>query len=95
MPGVGPSSLIRHCPRAGVVATNRNLALLKAAFGGGVRQEHVTATPFKRGTETVVKPLPELKRSRRLDPGEGNKLLAACGPTLRPIVEAALETRSW
>ena len=77
---------------AGKVAANRNLALLRAAFGWAVRQEHVEATPFKRGTETVVKLMPEAKRSRRLEPGEGDKLLAACGPTLRPFVDAALET---
>ena len=77
---------------AGTVATNRNLSLLRAAFGWAVRLEHVEATPFKRGTETVVKLMPESKRSRRLEPGEGDKLLAACAPTLRPIVEAALET---
>jgi integrase len=52
----------------------------------------VEVTPFKRGTEPVVKLRPELKRSRRLEPGEAAPSLAACADTLRPIVEAALET---
>lgn len=77
---------------AGKFAANRNLALLRAAFGWAVRLEHVAVTPFKRGTETIIKLDTEAKRSRRLAPGEGDTLLAACGPTLRPIVEAALET---
>ena len=77
---------------AGKIAANRNLALLRAAFGWAVRQELIDSTPFKRATETVVKLMPEMKRSRRLEPGEGEKLLAACGVSLRPIVEAALET---
>ena len=77
---------------AGEVAANRNLALLRAAFGWAVRQELVESTPFKRGTETVVKLRRESRRSRRLEPGEGEALLAVCGSPLRAIVEAALET---
>lgn len=76
----------------GVFAVNRNLALLRSAFGWAVRQEIIDATPFKRGTETVVRLMTEPKRSRRLEPGESEGLLTACAPTLRPIVEAALET---
>jgi integrase len=74
------------------VGVNRNLALLRSTFSWAVREELIAATPFKRGSETVVRLGPETERWRRLEPGEGDKLLAACGPNLRPLVEALLET---
>jgi integrase len=76
-----------------IVTTNRNLALLRACFNWGIRVGYVERTPFKRGTETVVKLSRELRRSRRLEPGEDERLLTACrSPHLRALVEAALET---
>ena len=48
--------------------------------------------PFSRTGVNVVKLKKEERRSRRLDPGEDAQLLAACNATVRPIVEAALET---
>lgn len=76
----------------GVLATNRNLAFLRAAFNWSVRLGYVDATPFKRSTETVVKLSQEIARRRRLEGDEGERLLAASGVRLRPLVEAALET---
>jgi integrase len=76
----------------GVVAANRHLAFLRAVFNWAIRMGYVERTPFKRGTETVVKLKPELKRRRRLEPGEQERLLAACAPHVRLLVEAALET---
>jgi integrase len=76
----------------GVAAANRDLSLLRAMFSWGVGREHVERTPFKKGTEVVVRLSRETKRRRRLQPGEGDRLLAACGPHLRAVVEAALET---
>ena len=76
----------------GTAAANRDLALLRAAFNWGIRTKHVKETPFKLGTETVVKLSKEHARSRRLEPGEDERLLGACAPHLRAIVEAALET---
>jgi integrase len=75
-----------------IVTTNRNLALLRAAFNWAIRVGYVERTPFKRGTETVIKLSRELPRRRRLEPGEAERLLKACGAHLRAIVEAALET---
>jgi integrase len=49
-------------------------------------------TPFKIGTEVAIRLKREPPRQRRLEPGEGDRLLAACGPHLRAVVEAALET---
>jgi integrase len=76
----------------GIVAANRDLALLRAAFNWGIRKKQVRETPFKLGTETVVKLSDEHPRSRRLAPGEGEALLGVCSPHLRALVEAALET---
>ena len=53
---------------------------------------YATSTPFKIGPVTIVRRFPELARERRLEPGEEQRLLAACQPHLRAMVEAALET---
>jgi integrase len=76
----------------GIVAANRDLAFLRAAFNWAIRTKHVKETPFKLGTETVVRLSREHARTRRLDEDEGQKLLDACAPRLRALVEAALET---
>ncbi|MEO8520057.1 MAG: site-specific integrase [Acidobacteriota bacterium] len=77
---------------AGIPAANRDLSLLRATFNWAVRMGTIEKTPFKRGTETVVRLTREVGRSRRLEPGEDARLLAACGSHLRALVEAALET---
>ena len=76
----------------GVVAINRNLALLRSCFNWAIRVGYIEKTPFKRGTEAAVKLSRELPRSRRLEGDEGTRLLARCGRRLRALVEAALET---
>jgi len=76
----------------GRVAANRNLACLSALFNWAVRMGYVDRTPFKRGTERVVGLTEETARHRRLEPGEAEALLAVCGPHLRALVEAAIET---
>jgi integrase len=76
----------------GPIAANRNLRLLRAAFNWSIDKGLVERTPFKRGEKTTVKLAPERARSRRLQAGEEARLLAACGPHLRSVVEAALET---
>ena len=76
----------------GQVAANRDLRLLRAAFNWALRTGYVERTPFKRGTVSAVTLAKELARSRRLQTGEADRLLAKCGARLRVIVEAALET---
>ena len=77
----------------GKVAINRNLTLLRACFNWAIHPGgYMKTTPFKIGTVTAVHLFPELARDRRLEPGEEGRLLAACGPHLRALVEAALET---
>jgi integrase len=75
------------------VAINRNLTLLRSCFNWAIHPGgYLTSTPFKIGPVTIVRRFPELARERRLEPGEEARLLAACGPHLRAMVEAALET---
>jgi len=77
---------------AGIGGTNRSLSRLRALLNWGVRVGYLDQTPFKRHTVTVVKLSRETPRSRRLQTGEEEALLAACGPHLRAVVECALET---
>lgn len=85
---------VRRAGGTGIVGVNRHLGSLRAMFGWAVRVGYVEHTPFKRGTEAVIKLADEPTRSRRLnaDLDEEAKLLAACGTHLRPVVECALET---
>ena len=84
---------VRLAAGGGKVAINRNLTLLRSCFNWGIHPGgYLTSTPFKIGPVTIVRRFPELARERRLEPGEEARLLAACGPHLRAMVEAALET---
>ena len=83
---------VRRDHGGGVVAVNRNLALLRACFNWAIRTGYQDRTPFKRGTETVVRLSREIPRSRRLEGDEEHHLLRVCGDHLRAVVEAALET---
>jgi integrase len=85
----------------GVYAMNRDLEVLRAAFNWSVSRGLIDHTPFKRhGVNTIFRAKEE-RRSRRLYPGEAERLLAACpqptDPTrephpIRSFIEAALET---
>ena len=76
----------------GKTAANRDLQLLRAAFNWALDEEVVMKSPFKRGERTAVKLTREQARSRRLQPGEQERLLEHCGAHLRALVEAALES---
>jgi integrase len=73
------------------VAGNRDLALLRAAFNWAVLGGLVPSTPFKVGTVSAVKLAREESRTRRLQPGEDERLLLAAGG-LHDLIVAALET---
>lgn len=83
---------VRRGQGVGLVAINRGLQTFRALFNWAVRVGYVEKTPFKRGSEPVVKLQPEPQRSRRLHDDEEDKLLAAANPHLRAVIEAALET---
>ena len=90
--------------RGGHVSANRCLVRLRAFYGRAVRGDYVAATPFRKGTESVVELFREAPRERRLAPdvfdadgalkeaGEERRLLAAAGPHLQALIVAALET---
>ena len=78
--------------RGGPVGANRCLLRLRAFYNWALANDYVTQTPFKRGTATVIHMFKEAERERRLEPGEEDRLVAACNPHLRALVTAALET---
>ena len=82
----------RRAAGVGPVGVNRNLGTLRAFFNWAVRVGYLEKTPYKRGTEPVVKLSQETARSRRLRDDEEAALLAVCGVRLRAMVIAALET---
>lgn len=73
------------------VAGNRDLALLRAMFNWAVVDGLIPTTPFKVGTEPIVKLAREEARTRRLHPGEDVRLLKVAG-RLHDLIVAALET---
>lgn len=73
------------------VAGNRDLALLRAAFNRAVLTGLVPASPFRKGEVATVKLQREEGRSRRLQPGEFDRLLAAARG-LQALILAAIET---
>lgn len=90
VPAAAPGKRPRRV--GGAITTNRNLALLSAVFNWAIECGHLERTPFRKGDRPAIRLTREVPRSRRLEPGEGERLLAACGSHLRAVVEAALET---
>lgn len=85
----------RELRRAAPIAANRDLALLRAMFAWGTSKKRrlVADNPFRDGSQAAIRGISKkTERSRRLEAGEAEALLAACGPHLRALVEAALET---
>jgi integrase len=74
-----------------VVAGNRDLNLLRAAFNWAVLNGLLRSTPFRIGDVPAVRFKREQARTRRLHPGEEERLLThAYG--LHDVIVAALET---
>ncbi len=74
-------------------SVNRALALLRHMFGWAVSREYLDRTPFRRGTETLIKLAHEdNKRSRRLSDTEETALLATAAPHLRALIVFAVDT---
>lgn len=91
--------------KGGEVGTNRLLSRLRHVFSWAIAEGHVTETPFKRGSVSVVKMETSVEghRTRRLEPsmplpdgkvrdGEEARLLQHAGPHLRALIVAALST---
>lgn len=78
---------------AGVFAMNRDLGVLRAVFNWAVGDGgFLERTPFKRAGVNAIRRGSEPRRSRRLEHGEAERLLAGSGAHLRNLIEAALET---
>jgi len=72
---------------------NRRLEILRHMFNWAVGREYLERTPFRRGTETLIRKQHEdNKRRRRLAEEEEAKLLEVAPPFLRSMIIAALDT---
>jgi integrase len=84
--------------RGGPVGVNRCLGRLRAFYSWAVKADHVSVTPFKKGTESIIEMFTETKRERRLHPahggvpGEQERVFSAANPHLQALIVAALET---
>jgi integrase len=76
----------------GHIGAERALKRLRHLFNWAIEAGYVDATPFRRHGVAVVHFEREKPRTRRLEPGEGERLLAAAAPHLRALIVAALET---
>jgi len=72
---------------------NRTVTLLRHMFNWAVGREYLDRTPFRRGTEKLIRLEQEdNKRRRRVSPEEEARLLAAAPPQVRSMIVAALDT---
>jgi len=79
--------------RLAPASINRQIALLRHMFNWAVGREHLDRTPFRRGSEPLIRlEREDNKRRCRLSPDEETRLLAAAADYLRPMIIAALDT---
>src|SRR5207245_2221173 len=72
---------------------NRTLGLLRHMLNWAVGREHLDRTPFRRGTEVLIRlEREDNKRRRRLSEEEEADLSAVASPHLRSMIIAALDT---
>ena len=72
---------------------NRTLGLLRHMLNWAVGREYLDRTPFRRGTEVLIRmELEDNKRRRRVSEAEERALLAVASPHLRSMIIAALDT---
>ena len=74
-------------------SVNRSLEILRHMFNWAVGREYIDRTPFRTGSETLIRPLLEdNKRCRRVSEEEEQQLLASAPPLLRALIIVALDT---
>ena len=79
--------------RLSSASINRALGLLRHMLNWAVGREYLDRTPFRRGTEVLIRmELEDNKRRRRLSEREESALLAVASPHLRSMIIAALDT---
>jgi len=79
--------------RLTTASINRSMQLLRHMFNWAVGREYLDKTPFRRGTETLIRKAHEdNKRRRRISEDEEARLLTIAPPHLRAMIIAALDT---
>jgi len=79
--------------RLAPASINRTLGILRHMLNWAVGREYLDRTPFRRGTEVLVRmELEDNKRRRRISEQEEAALLANASPCLRSMIIAALDT---
>jgi integrase len=88
------AALARRAVKGGHVAINRYKARVRHLFNWAIGQGYRDDSPFKRNGVVVLKldASVERERTRRLEPGEEERLLAVATPYIRAIIIAALST---
>ena len=72
---------------------NRTIELLRHMLNWAVGREHLERTPFRRGTESLIRKQHEdNRRRRRLSEDEETDLLTVAPPFLRSMIITALDT---
>jgi integrase len=81
-------------PQAPTSATvNRQMDLLRHMMNWAVGREYIDRTPFKRGSERLIKKLREdNQRRRRISPEEEAALIEAAPPHLEAMLIVAIDT---
>jgi integrase len=74
-------------------SVNRTVEILRHMMNWAVGREYIDRTPFRRGTETLIRKLREdNQRRRRISEDEEARLLSAAPPVLRSMIISALDT---
>jgi integrase len=74
-------------------AVNRIVDLLRHMLNWAVGRDYIQRSPFRRGTETLIKKLPDdSRRRRRVSEDEEAKLLAVAPPHIQARLTAAIDT---
>jgi integrase len=87
--------MVRDLKKAGkkTATVNRHLALLRAMLNWAVEREYLDKTPFRKGSQALIKLERENnQRSRRLSADEEKALLAKADGMLRALIVDALDT---
>jgi integrase len=72
---------------------NRTIEIMRHMMNWAVGREYIEKTPFRRGTETLIRKLREdNRRRRRISEDEEARLLAVAPPLLRSMLITALDT---
>jgi integrase len=81
-------------PQAPMAATvNRQMDVLRHMMNWAVGREYIEQSPFKRGSETLIKKLREdNQRRRRISPDEEAALIDAAPPHLEAMLIVAIDT---